>query len=271
MSAQENSSGNKNKMSNFPTVTTQKERAAGFRNTLQALARLPYVIGADWFQYYDEPPQGRFDGEDFNFGLVDVHDQPYAALTRTARELDLTALKNRRPPARPDASLGVPPAPRDPLGHFQIQLALKDWDRERGFVKPVSALPVADLYLCWSRQALYLGLYASDIVEDNYYRNKTVPEVDRAQWHVAIGQARAPIHVRLGPGAPPASDEPAARVVNLSGVYMNTRNIAALELPARLFGKARFKPGDTIELDSTFFTHCRADRVEWKGKFTLRE
>jgi hypothetical protein len=271
LSAQENSTGNKNKMSNFPTVITQKERAAGFRNTLQALARLPYVIGADWFQYYDEPPQGRFDGEDFNFGLVDIHDQPYEALTRAARELDLTALKNRRPPERPDASLGVPPAPRDPLANFKIQLALKDWDRERGFVKPVSALPVADLYLCWNKQALYLGLYASDIVEDSYYRTKTVPEVDRAQWQVAIGQTRPPIHVRLGPGAPPACDEPAARVVNLSGIYMNTRNIAALELPARLFGKARFKPGDTIELDSTFFTHCRADRVEWKGKFRLRD
>jgi hypothetical protein len=271
MSAQENSTGNKNKMSNFPTVATQKERAAGFRNTLQALTRLPYVVGADWFQYFDEPPQGRFDGEDFNFGLVDIHDYPYAALTGAARKLDLTALKNRRPPARPDASLGVPPAPRDPLGHFQIQLALKHWDRERGFVKPVSQLPVADLYLCWDKQALYLGLYAQDIVEDNYYRNKIVPEVDRAQWHVAIGQTRPPIHARLGPGGPPACDEPAARIVNLSGVYMNTRNIAALELPAKLFGKARFKPGDTIELGSTFFTHCRADRVEWKGKFTLRE
>jgi len=98
-----------------------------------------------------------------------------------------------------------------------------------------------------------------------------VPEVDRAQWHVAIGQTRPPIHVRLGPGGPPACDEPAARIVNLSGVYMNTRNIAALELPAKLFGKARFKPDDTIELDSTFFTHCRADRVEWKGKFRLRD
>jgi hypothetical protein len=51
---------------------------------------------------------------------------------------------------------------------------------------------------------------------------------------------------------------------------MNTRNIAALELPAKLFGKGRFKPGDTIELESTFITPCRADRVQWKGKLTLR-
>jgi hypothetical protein len=50
---------------------------------------------------------------------------------------------------------------------------------------------------------------------------------------------------------------------------MNTPNITAFELPAKLFGKARFKPSDTIELGST--PHCRADRVGWKGKFTLRD
>jgi hypothetical protein len=43
-----------------------------------------------------------------------------------------------------------------------------------------------------------------------------------------------------------------------------------MELPARLFGKTKFKPGDTIEFNSTFFTQARADRVEWNGKFTLR-
>ena len=271
MSAQENRSGDKNASSTFPVVKTQKERAAGFRKTLEALVGASYVIGADWFEYYDEPGRGRFDGEDYNFGLVDVHDRPYEELTAAARALDLAALKNARPRVRPDASLGVPPAPGDPLGHFKIRLALEDWDRKRGFVKPVSEFPVADLYVCWSKQAVYLGLYAQDIVEDSYYRNKTVTEMDRAQWIVSIGETNKPIHFRLGPGGPPLCDEPAARIVNLSGIYMNTRNIAALELPAKLFGKARFKAGDTVEFGSTFFTHCRADRVEWKGKFTLRE
>jgi hypothetical protein len=130
---------------------------------------------------------------------------------------------------------------------------------------------VADLYLCWDKDAVYLGLYAQDIVEENYYRNKIVPEVDRAQWTISIGKTDRPIHARLGPGAPPKCDEPAVRLVNLSGVYMNTRNIAAMELPARLFGKERFQMGDTVELDSVFFTHGRADRVEWKGAFTLRD
>ena len=269
MAAHQNRSGNRNKTSTFPTVATQAERAAGFRNTVRALARKPYVVGADWFQYYDEPAQGRFDGEDYNFGLVDIHDQPYELLTAAAAELDLVAIKSAHHAARPDASLGVPPAPRDPLGRFTIRLALQDWDRERGFVKPVSEYPVADLYVCWSAQAVYLGLYAQDIVEENYYRNKIVPEVDRARWTISVGGTHPPIRARLGPGAPPVCDEPAVRIANLSGVYMNTRNIAAVELPAKLFGKARFKAGDTIAFGSTCFTHCRADRVEWKGQFKL--
>ncbi len=269
MAAQQNRSGNKNNHSTFPTVTTQKQRVAGFCNTVNALARLPYVVGADWFQYYDEPRDGRGDGENFNFGLVDIHDKPYESLTAAAQALNLVALKSGQPSARPDASLGVPPAPHDPLGQFQVGLALKDWDRERGFVKPVSEFPVADLYVCWDKKAVYLGLYAQDIVEEAYYRNKIVPAVDRAEWFVSVGDTNQPIHARLGPGGPPICDQPGVRIVNLSGVYMNTRNIAAMELPAKLFGKAQFRPGDTIRLSSTFFTHCHADRVEWKGEYTL--
>lgn len=270
MSAEQNRTGDRNLTSTFPVVTTQKERASGFRNTVEALARLPYVVGADWFQFSDEPAHGRDDGEDYNFGLVDVHDEPYEELTSMAQSLDPVAIKDSRHPARPDASLGVPPAPADPLGHFTIRIALSDWDRERGFVKPVSKFPVADLYACWNKEAIYLGLYAQDFAEPEFYRNKLIPEIDRALWLISPANRKVPIHIRLGPGGPATCDESAARIANLSGVYMNTRNIAAVELPARIFGKSQFKPGDTIKFDSTFFTHARADRVEWKGRFILR-
>jgi hypothetical protein len=271
MCADQNRTGDRNATSTFPVVTTQKERAAGFRNTVEALARLPYVVGADWFQYSDEPAHGRDDGEDYNFGLVDIHDEPYELLTAMAQTLDPMMIKNAQHPARPDASLGVPPAPSDPLGHFTIRVALKDWDRERGFVKPASEFPVADLYVCWNKDSIYLGLYAQDFAEADYYRNKVIPEMDRAEWVTRLAGENKPIHMRLGPDAPPTCDEPAVRIVNLSGVYMNTRNIAAMELPAKLFGRTRFKHGDTIEFGSTFFTQGRAERVEWKGKFTLRD
>jgi Glycosyl hydrolases family 43 len=270
MAAQHNRSGNRNDRSTFPTVLTQKQRAAGFRTTVQSLAQTPCILGADWFQYYDEPTHGRGDGENFNFGFVDIHDRPYEPLAAAASGLDLTRLHNQPPPARPDASLGVPPAPRNPLGQFTITRALELWDRERGFVKPVSDAPIADLYLSWNSQALYLGLYAQDIVETDYYRNKVVPEIDRAEWIIDIGSLKKPIRVRLGPFGAPICSEPAARIANLSGIYMNTRNIAAVELPAKLFGKTRFQSGDPIKLASTFFTHARADRIDWRGTFALR-
>jgi hypothetical protein len=270
MSAEQNRSGDKNDSSTFPVVATQKERADGFRNTLEALARLPYVVGADWFQFYDEPMHGRVDGENYDFGLVDIHDQPYRPLTAAAYGLDLSAIKNGPHAARPDASLGVPPAPKNPLGHFTIRLALADWDRERGFVKPVSELPVADLYVCWSSKAIFLGLYAQDIAEADYYKDKIIPEADRAEWIISLTGTNQSIHARLGPGGAPVCDESAAHMVNLSGEYMSTRNIAAMELPAKLFGKTQFKRGDTIEFDTTFFTQARAEQVEWKGKFTLQ-
>jgi len=43
-----------------------------------------------------------------------------------------------------------PVGERDPLEGFAPGLALKRWDRERGFVQPVSEFPLADLYVCWN-------------------------------------------------------------------------------------------------------------------------
>ena len=95
MAADENRSGNKNSSGGFPKVATQAERARALSNTLHALLRLPYVVGADWFQYYDEPPHGRkMDGEDFNFGLVDIHDHPYDEVTATFSKLNVSKVKS---------------------------------------------------------------------------------------------------------------------------------------------------------------------------------
>jgi hypothetical protein len=80
-------SGNRN-LSRFPAqVADQESRAAGYRGMTSRLARVPFVIGADWFQWMDEPASGRLgDGEDANMGLVDVHDRPYEGLSDAVRE-----------------------------------------------------------------------------------------------------------------------------------------------------------------------------------------
>jgi hypothetical protein len=269
MCARENRSGNRNSLGVYPLVSTQKERAVGFRNTVRSLLETPYVIGADWFQYYDEPTHGRFDGENFNFGLVDIHDQPYEALISAAAALDPRGLRSQRASMRASATQGVPPAPRNPLEPFEPGVALKLWDREHGFLPPASEFPVADLYVCWDKKALYLGLCAQDVVEDLFYRGKTVPASDRAEWIIWINGSNKIIRGRIGAGREPVFNEPSVRVASLSGINGNVRSIAGLELPVKLFGKERFKPGDKVEFTTTFFTHCRAYRVEWKASLVL--
>jgi hypothetical protein len=156
------------------------------------------------------------------------------------------------------------------LAHFEPTRALLHWDRERGFVKPASDYPLADLYVCWDARAIYLGLCAQDIVEDVFYRGKTVLASERGEWVVSIPGSARPIRGRIGAGMEPVFDEPSVRTLNISGIHGNVPNVAALELPAKLFGKQRFRKGDPIEFGSTFFSHCRAYRVDWKGKFVLR-
>jgi hypothetical protein len=41
---------------------------------------MPELIGTHWFQWADQPSTGRFDGENYNIGLVDVTDRPYPEL-----------------------------------------------------------------------------------------------------------------------------------------------------------------------------------------------
>jgi hypothetical protein len=271
MAAVENRSGNKNLVGGFPAVPTQKERGEALANTLRELARLPYIVGADWFQYYDEPPHGRkLDGEDYNFGLVDIHDEPYREVVEKFAAIDLAGLKSTAAPCRPDATHGVPPAPADPLSDFRYMNALKNWDRQRGYVPPGTPHPPGDLYVCWSPSALYLGAYVLDIVEPDYYRDGEIPEADRAKWTIRVNGGK-PISARIGAGKEPLLNPPSAKITSLSGTYHDVRSITVVELPAALLGKQALKPGDQIALDSSYSTHARANRIEWKGTFVLSE
>jgi hypothetical protein len=93
--AMENTSGNRNTRGAEVTVQTQADRAANYRRFVGALLAEPYIIGAHWFQYYDEPADGRsFDGEDSNYGLVDIFDRPYDELVMAAAEVNRAVLQN---------------------------------------------------------------------------------------------------------------------------------------------------------------------------------
>jgi hypothetical protein len=45
-------------------VATQQDRAEHFDRYVSGLANMPFLVGYHWFQYFDQPAEGRFDGEE---------------------------------------------------------------------------------------------------------------------------------------------------------------------------------------------------------------
>ncbi|HVX66848.1 MAG TPA: hypothetical protein VHA11_09620 [Bryobacteraceae bacterium] len=58
-------------------VKDQAQRGAAYRYYVEQAFAMPGLIGTHWFQWADQPSTGRFDGENYNIGLVDVTDRPY--------------------------------------------------------------------------------------------------------------------------------------------------------------------------------------------------
>ncbi len=86
--AMENSSGCSNSKGADVTVKTQRDRVDCFRRYAANALAQPYLIGYDWFCYHDQPPAGRFDGENSNYGLVDIHDNFYTELVGAITEVN---------------------------------------------------------------------------------------------------------------------------------------------------------------------------------------
>lgn len=66
---------------------TQDERALAYTRFLQGALVNPKIVGTHWFQFRDQPLTGRWDGEGYAIGFVDVADTPYAELTKAARSV----------------------------------------------------------------------------------------------------------------------------------------------------------------------------------------
>jgi hypothetical protein len=108
-----------------------------------------------------------------------------------------------------------------------------------------------------------------DIVEQDYYRGKTVPKVDRMLWTVQIDGC-PPVSARIGAGREGLVSDADVRVESLSGLGLDTRTLAILEIPSHRLGTRSLADGDRIELHSVLTTHGRAYSVGWKGTFMLR-
>jgi len=160
--ARENRTGNRNN-GHLMTVDTQEERAAGAAAATAQFAAVPEIVGSHWFQYADHPRGGRGDGEDYDFGLVDIDDRPYEELTGAL------AAANRRaahihaaaaPPA-PSATVVLPRAAIDVGDH-----GLRDWPKPAALLPPLtpSAGEVAfgEAYMAWNRNGLSVATIGQD-------------------------------------------------------------------------------------------------------------
>lgn len=66
-------------------VLNQAERGAAYRYYVENAAAHPAMVGTHWFQWWDQPATGRFDGENYNIGLVDITDRPYPEMVEAMR------------------------------------------------------------------------------------------------------------------------------------------------------------------------------------------
>ncbi len=65
----------------------QLDRADHYRKYVESGLRHPNVIGTHWFQYADQATTGRFDGENYQIGFIDIVDTPYPELIDAARQI----------------------------------------------------------------------------------------------------------------------------------------------------------------------------------------
>jgi hypothetical protein len=133
----------------YATYATQAARAAAYAGYIAPLyERAPWVVGDEWFEYVDEPQGGRVpDGENNDFGLVDVENQPYDELV-TQMELMHSIAPDRLVQSGPmcdawaQGESAVVCTATMPLVTYPLEIlgtALPDGNRDRSFHDEVIA------------------------------------------------------------------------------------------------------------------------------------
>ncbi|CAD5109230.1 beta-agarase [Zestomonas carbonaria] len=99
-------------------VYKEEERGSAYANYLKKALAEPFIVGAHWFQYLDQPVTGRLlDGENGHLGLVGITDRPYQGFVTAVRKANLEAGKTllteaaKRAEAQPAAPAAERPQP----------------------------------------------------------------------------------------------------------------------------------------------------------------
>jgi hypothetical protein len=68
-------------------VESQEKRAEAYEHYVRSGLAHPQIIGTHWFQYGDQATTGRGDGENYQIGLVNIADTPYAETIEAVRRV----------------------------------------------------------------------------------------------------------------------------------------------------------------------------------------
>lgn len=289
--AHENRSGNLNN-GHLMTVQTQAERTRGAMTAAQRFANLPQLVGLHWFQYYDHPVGGRPDGEDYNFGLVDLYDRPYEALTeafsQTNPRLATIHQESRQAPSMPPPGtpLEIPEAAINPQDH-----SLHEWPLAQAFVPGLVTRPpeviFGDIYLAWDHHHLYLATITMDYYDPEFLAfGETFPleEAFRLDWGIDAGSG--PQHFALyivPPKVFPKEDQPSltrahfCRIVQgncepvptASASYFGRdrpRIYSEVSLPWQVLGLDGPPPARQLRLELAATASHRARWMSWSGR-----
>jgi len=191
--ARDNRTGNRNN-GHLMTVATQDERAIGAAAATLNFAMVPELVGAHWFQYYDHPKGGRSDGEDYDFGLVDINDEPYQHLTSALASANRRALAVH---ASATAASPAAEAARFVLPYASVSVdnrSLSDWPKPSSLLPRLKPSPGAvefgEVYLSWSERGLALATIGQDYFDiDLLAFQGSFPMVDayRVELGIDIG------------------------------------------------------------------------------------
>jgi hypothetical protein len=189
-------SNNVNRTGHLMTVTTQDARANGAAAAAEALAREGNVVGLHWFQLYDHPKGGRADGEDYNFGLLDVYDRPYEQVVAGLGRVNRLVLERRNEKTRSSTAPGVTSLPYAAIDAQDGGLG--DWPKAVALISMQSAPdePIfGDVYLSWDDDALNVAVIAMDYYDPHLMAwTGTFPREEAFRLDLGVrqrGQARS--------------------------------------------------------------------------------
>jgi hypothetical protein len=230
------------------------------------LAGIPYIVGAHWYCFADEPAHGRPTArDDYNFGLVDNENQPYeqllTAMSRVHSQVNSVHGASIAPgKLSSNAVVELPAANKAPLE------GIGNWDK-RGRIPPrCDSTYAADLLACWDSNYVYLAALGLRYVDEQLYAVDMPTEAERMRFLVEPSGVGRPLSIHFGLLAE----------VNFAGGRVDCRirgegprYVLLAAIPAAIFGKRSLSAGDKIEFRASLHDPRDDATIRWAANLRM--